>query len=72
MSHRLFVKIHGVRSVYPWSDLPQDTLICDVGGSNGHTMLELAQNFPQLKIIVQDLATVQPLWNEARHSFCAS
>ena len=43
-----------------------------MGGSNGHTMLELAQNFPQLKIIVQDLATVQPLWNEARHSFCAS
>ena len=47
-------------------DLPANTVVCDVGGNNGHTMLELLRESPQLKVIVQDLESVQPLWNEVR------
>lgn len=53
-------------SVYPWMDLPANTVVCDVGGNNGHTMLELLRESPHLKVIVQDLESVQPLWNEVR------
>ncbi|KAJ7651964.1 S-adenosyl-L-methionine-dependent methyltransferase [Mycena polygramma] len=43
--------------VYPWGELPEDTVVCDVGGGNGHVTLELLKAFPQLKIVVQDLPT---------------
>jgi hypothetical protein len=45
-------------SVYPWASLPNDTVVCDVGGSNGHASINLLKSFPQLKIVVQDLPGV--------------
>ncbi|KAF8577159.1 S-adenosyl-L-methionine-dependent methyltransferase [Ramaria rubella] len=44
--------------VYPWGKLPQGTVVCDVGGGNGHATLALAKVFSQLKITVQDLPAV--------------
>ncbi|KAJ7284873.1 S-adenosyl-L-methionine-dependent methyltransferase [Mycena rebaudengoi] len=44
--------------VYPWGSLPQDTVVCDVGGGNGHATIQLLKTFPQLKIVVQDLPAV--------------
>ncbi|KAJ7127080.1 S-adenosyl-L-methionine-dependent methyltransferase [Mycena epipterygia] len=44
--------------VYPWASLPRDTVICDVGGGNGHASINLLEAFPQLKIVVQDLPGV--------------
>ncbi|KAJ6573975.1 S-adenosyl-L-methionine-dependent methyltransferase [Mycena vulgaris] len=44
--------------VYPWGSLPEDTIICDVGGGNGHATLELLKVFPHLKVVVQDLPLV--------------
>ena len=39
---------------YPWSELGSCTIV-DVGGSHGPTSIALAQRFPNLKCIVQDL-----------------
>lgn len=41
--------------VYPWNTLPTGTVICDVGGGNGHAMLSLLKAFPHLRAVVQDL-----------------
>ena len=39
---------------YPWSELGACTVV-DVGGSHGPASISLAQRFPNLKCIVQDL-----------------
>ncbi|KAJ6607417.1 S-adenosyl-L-methionine-dependent methyltransferase [Mycena sp. CBHHK59/15] len=44
--------------VYPWASLPAGTVICDVGGGNGHATVELLKAFPLLKFVVQDLPGV--------------
>ncbi|KAJ7487261.1 S-adenosyl-L-methionine-dependent methyltransferase [Mycena galericulata] len=44
--------------VYPWANLPTDTVVCDVGGGNGHVTVDLVKKFPHLKVIVQDLPSV--------------
>lgn len=41
--------------VYPWQSLPSGTTICDVGGGNGHAMLNLLKAFPHLRVVIQDL-----------------
>ncbi|KDQ60374.1 hypothetical protein JAAARDRAFT_67922 [Jaapia argillacea MUCL 33604] len=55
---------------YPWSTLPRGTRICDVGGGNGHRMIELVKVYPQLKVIVQDREAVlqdgKKLWATER------
>ncbi|KAL9619983.1 MAG: hypothetical protein Q9160_005452 [Pyrenula sp. 1 TL-2023] len=43
---------------YAWSSLPQGSTVIDVGGSQGHVSIALAQAHPQLKFIVQDVAEV--------------
>lgn len=50
--------------VYPWTSLPKDTIINDVGGNNGHTMLELIKAYPDLKVVVQDLEIIRPRFEE--------
>ncbi|KAF7375742.1 3-O-methyltransferase 2 [Mycena sanguinolenta] len=44
--------------VYPWGSLPHDTVLCDVGGNNGHASIEVLRVFPHLKIVVNDLPDV--------------
>ncbi|KAF9479528.1 S-adenosyl-L-methionine-dependent methyltransferase [Pholiota conissans] len=43
---------------YEWDKVPSDSVVCDIGGGNGHATLGLVKKFPHLKIILQDLAAV--------------
>lgn len=43
---------------FDWTSLPADSVIVDVGGGVGTSSLVLAQNLPNVKIIVQDLPPV--------------
>lgn len=45
-------------AVYPWGSLPADSTIVDVGGGNGHAMLDLLRAFPSFKAIVQDTRAI--------------
>ncbi|KAK3991366.1 S-adenosyl-L-methionine-dependent methyltransferase [Cladorrhinum sp. PSN332] len=40
---------------FPWGDLRPNSTVVDVGGSQGHVCYALAQQFPRLNFIVQDL-----------------
>ncbi|KAF7430171.1 hypothetical protein PC9H_005871 [Pleurotus ostreatus] len=44
--------------IYPWGSLPADSTIVDVGGGNGHAMLDLLKAFPSFKAIVQDTRAI--------------
>ncbi len=46
------------QSSFPWSSLPHDSLIVDMGGSTGHVSFALAAAFPHLQFIIQDLPGV--------------
>lgn len=52
--------------VYTWSDLPQDTVICDIGGSTGHALLDLLKAYPHFKAVVQDVENVRVYYNDVR------
>ncbi|KAH6908342.1 hypothetical protein BKA70DRAFT_1103744 [Coprinopsis sp. MPI-PUGE-AT-0042] len=43
---------------YEWKELPEESVIVDVGGGIGTSSIELAKNFPNLQFIVQDLESV--------------
>lgn len=43
---------------FPWSSLPSNALILDVGGSQGHVSSFLASQYPDLRFVVQDLPSV--------------
>lgn len=46
--------------VYDWKSLPKNSVIVDVGGGVGASTLALAQEFPELNYVVQDLpGTIQ-------------
>jgi O-methyltransferase domain len=52
------LETHDISLVYPWADLPEKTIICDVGGGNGHATLGLVKAFPHLSVTLQDLPEV--------------
>jgi hypothetical protein len=39
----------------PWQSLPSGGTVIDIGGSHGHAMVAIAEKFPSLRFIVQDL-----------------
>ena len=43
---------------YPWSDIPPNSTVIDVGGSEGHVSVAIAQRHQHLKFVVQDLPEV--------------
>ena len=43
---------------YPWSDIPSNSTIIDIGGSEGHVSLAIAQRHSHLSFVVQDLPEV--------------
>ncbi|KAI0360847.1 S-adenosyl-L-methionine-dependent methyltransferase [Trametes cingulata] len=43
-----------ITAVYPWKDLPKDSVVIDVGGGIGSTSIVLAKAFPHLRFVVQD------------------
>ncbi|TFK48868.1 S-adenosyl-L-methionine-dependent methyltransferase [Heliocybe sulcata] len=57
---------------YPWQSLPENTVICDVGGGVGHAALTVLKAFPHMKAVVQDLEHVvsagTALWAAERPS----
>ena len=50
--------------VYPWSELNEEAVICDVGGNNGHMMLDLIKAYPKFKVVVQDIEAMKPSFEE--------
>lgn len=45
---------------YAWDQVPRDSVVCDIGGGNGHASLGLVVAYPHLKIVLQDLpATIE-------------
>lgn len=40
---------------FDWASLPDGATVVDVGGSGGHASLAIAESFPQLSFVVQDL-----------------
>ncbi|RYP26288.1 hypothetical protein DL768_011758 [Monosporascus sp. mg162] len=49
---------------YDWKSLGPATVV-DVGGSGGHNAIPLAQKFPDLRVVVEDLPTVRPVFEES-------
>lgn len=47
-----------IRDLYPWASLPKGSTVVDVGGARGHVSAYLAEQYPQLEFIVQDLQEV--------------
>ncbi|OZJ01754.1 hypothetical protein BZG36_05456 [Bifiguratus adelaidae] len=47
-----------IANAYPWASLRSAT-VADIGGGNGHFSVSLAQRFPELRFIVQDLASTE-------------
>jgi tRNA G46 methylase TrmB len=43
---------------YDWKDLPDGSLIVDVGGGNGAQIMAIARAFPNLRFVVQDLELI--------------
>ena len=43
---------------YPWSDIPSSSTIVDMGGSEGHVSVAIAQKHQHLSFVVQDLPEV--------------
>ncbi|KAK4242367.1 O-methyltransferase [Achaetomium macrosporum] len=47
-------RVGGPLDAYPWAALGRCTVV-DVGGSRGHDAIYLAQRYPELSLVVQDL-----------------
>lgn len=45
-------------TAYHWADIKPGGIVVDIGGSQGHVSVHLAQAFPSLRFIVQDLPGV--------------
>ncbi|KAG6856980.1 hypothetical protein H0H87_011369 [Tephrocybe sp. NHM501043] len=43
---------------YDWDRLPENSTVVDVGGGVGSESIILARNYPQIEIVIQDLAPV--------------
>ncbi|KAJ4244805.1 hypothetical protein NW762_014383 [Fusarium torreyae] len=52
-----------LKSAYDWNKLGEATVI-DIGGSSGHDSAHIAQKFPKLRFVVQDLPQVQASFEE--------
>ncbi|KAF5379563.1 hypothetical protein D9757_009256 [Collybiopsis confluens] len=54
--------------VYPWASLPPNSVICDIGGGNGHVIMDLLKVYPHLKLVLQDQPQViemaKKFWKE--------
>ncbi|ESK85087.1 S-adenosyl-L-methionine-dependent methyltransferase [Moniliophthora roreri MCA 2997] len=49
-------EMHGsfLSKVYPWTEHPSERTVCDVGGGDGHNMVDLLKKHPNLKAVLQD------------------
>lgn len=58
MSGTSLASLNALSTYFDWSNLPPDSTVVDIGGSQGHVSVHLAQKFPHLKFIVQDMPQV--------------
>ncbi|KAJ6555654.1 S-adenosyl-L-methionine-dependent methyltransferase [Mycena vulgaris] len=74
--HRFGIGMQGIEALqppdailnaYPWSSVPGNSVVVDVGGGVGNSCLTLVSKFPSLKFVVQDLTGVieqaKELWS---------
>lgn len=47
-----------LRALYDWASIPEGSTVVDVGGARGHISAHLAEHFPHLNFVVQDLPEV--------------
>ncbi|KAK2762689.1 hypothetical protein FQN54_000863 [Arachnomyces sp. PD_36] len=50
--------LNALSTYFDWSKLPPNSIVVDIGGSQGHVSVHLARQFPHLKFIVQDMGQV--------------
>lgn len=43
-----------IEDIYPFQDLPDGSLLIDIGGGNGQQAIRLASKFPQIFCVIQD------------------
>ncbi|KAK0478604.1 S-adenosyl-L-methionine-dependent methyltransferase [Armillaria luteobubalina] len=48
-------ELWAVVNAFPWDSLRHGATICDVGGGTGVTSMQLANEYPNLRIVLQDL-----------------
>ncbi|KAK3319407.1 S-adenosyl-L-methionine-dependent methyltransferase [Apodospora peruviana] len=59
--------IHGAESLvkgFDWEELGRGAVVVDLGGGNGHNAVAIAKEFPNLKVVVQDLVENEGLCGE--------
>jgi hypothetical protein len=58
MSSTSPASLNALASYFDWASLPEGSTVVDVGGAQGHVSFHLAERFPSLKFIVQDMPEV--------------
>ena len=58
MSSTSTASLNALISYFDWSSLGSNSTVVDIGGSQGHVCVHLAQEFPHLRFIVQDMHEV--------------
>ncbi|KAF2805009.1 putative O-methyltransferase [Mytilinidion resinicola] len=58
MSSTSAASLDALAAYFDWGALPSSSTVVDVGGSQGHVSVHLAQQFSQLRFVVQDVREV--------------
>lgn len=58
MSMTSKASLDALATYFDWASLPEGGVVVDIGGSRGHVSADLAQRFPQLRFVVQDMPEV--------------
>ncbi len=64
-------ELWAVTNAFPWNSLRKGAIVCDVGGGTGVTSMQLANMYPNLRIVLQDLpAPIELAKNEIWPKSC--
>ncbi|KAF2734829.1 putative O-methyltransferase [Polyplosphaeria fusca] len=58
MSTTSQASLDALATYFDWANLPDGGTVVDVGGAQGHVSVSLAQRFPQLRFVVEDMQEV--------------